>query len=75
MEGLKLSDKEKTVAKDAEKDVVNHPAHYTAGKVECIDALEAATSGLSVSLNNRPINPAHCEFLFQFEAVFFHCLV
>ena len=25
---------------------VNHPAHYTAGKVECIDALEAATIGL-----------------------------
>lgn len=28
-------------------DVVNHPAHYTAGKIECIDALEAATTGLS----------------------------
>lgn len=27
-------------------DAVNHPAHYTAGKIECIDALEAATSGL-----------------------------
>ena len=27
-------------------DVVNHPAHYTAGKVECIDAIEAATVGL-----------------------------
>lgn len=27
-------------------DVVNHPSHYTAGKVECIDALEAATVGL-----------------------------
>ena len=27
-------------------DVVNHPSHYTAGKVECIDALEAATTGL-----------------------------
>ena len=38
-----MSDNEKTVAKDA----VNHPAHYTAGKVECIDALEAATSGLT----------------------------
>ena len=25
---------------------VNHPPHYTAGKVECIDALEAATMGL-----------------------------
>lgn len=27
--------------------VVNHPPHYTAGKVECIDALEAATTGLN----------------------------
>ena len=25
---------------------VNHPAHYTAGKVECIDAIESATIGL-----------------------------
>lgn len=28
-------------------DPVNHPTHYTAGKVECIDALEAATAGLT----------------------------
>lgn len=28
-------------------DAVNHPAHYTAGGVECIDALAAATTGLS----------------------------
>ncbi|KIL35854.1 hypothetical protein SD71_10695 [Cohnella kolymensis] len=27
-------------------DNVNHPSHYTAGKVECIHAIEAATSGL-----------------------------
>ena len=26
-----------------EKDVVNHPAHYTQGPIECIDAIEAAT--------------------------------
>lgn len=25
---------------------VNHPEHYTAGGIECIDALEAATAGL-----------------------------
>lgn len=25
------------------KDNVNHPSHYTQGKVECIDAIEAAT--------------------------------
>jgi hypothetical protein len=27
-------------------DKVNHPSHYTGGKVECIDALEAATKDL-----------------------------
>lgn len=34
-------------AVDGGHDPVNHPAHYTAGKVECIDAIEAATIGLS----------------------------
>ena len=29
------------------KDQVNHPEHYTAGGIECIDALEAATEGLT----------------------------
>ncbi len=29
------------------EDRVNHPTHYTAGGIECIDALEAATSGLT----------------------------
>lgn len=28
-------------------DNVNHPQHYTAGVIECIDALEAATEGLT----------------------------
>lgn len=27
-------------------DAVNHPTHYTNGKVECIDAIESAVSGL-----------------------------
>lgn len=27
-------------------DNVNHPQHYTAGGIECIDALKAATTGL-----------------------------
>jgi len=31
---------------DVTKDNVNHPDHYTHGKVECIDALEAATTEL-----------------------------
>lgn len=28
------------------EDKVNHPSHYTAGGVECIDAIEAAVTGL-----------------------------
>lgn len=28
-------------------DRVNHPKHYTSGKVECIDAIESATVNLS----------------------------
>ena len=28
-------------------DEVNHPSHYTQGKVECLDALESATIGKS----------------------------
>lgn len=31
---------------DAPKDTINHPSHYTNGKVECIDGIEAATTGL-----------------------------
>jgi len=27
-------------------DPINHPAHYTQGKVECIDAIECATKRL-----------------------------
>lgn len=33
--------------RQATKDNVNHPSHYTKGKVECIDALESATIGKS----------------------------
>jgi hypothetical protein len=29
-----------------EQDVVNHPAHYTAGPIECIDALRSALGPL-----------------------------
>ena len=28
-------------------DAVNHPAHYTRGNIECIDAIEAATTNLT----------------------------
>ena len=30
-----------------EQDMVNHPAHYTAGGIECIDAIQAAMQGLN----------------------------
>lgn len=33
--------------KEAQKhDSVNHPGHYTAGGIECIEAIKAATEGL-----------------------------
>jgi hypothetical protein len=28
-------------------DVVNHPSHYTKGSIECIDAIDSATTGKS----------------------------
>ena len=31
----------------SDSDIVNHPKHYTQGKIECIDAIEAAVSELS----------------------------
>lgn len=38
--------KNKTCSANIDKDMVNHPAHYTNGSIECIDALAAATEGL-----------------------------
>lgn len=35
--------------KPMQNDNVNHPAHYTTGKVECIDGIEAAISGLDAT--------------------------
>lgn len=35
------------VRQGVQEEIVNHPPHYTTGKVECIDALEAATVGLT----------------------------
>lgn len=32
---------------DAHEDMVEHPSHYTAGAVECIDAIESAVTGLT----------------------------
>ena len=31
----------------SDSDIVNHPKHYMQGKIECIDAIEAAVSELS----------------------------
>lgn len=28
-------------------DMINHPDHYASGKIECIDAIEVVTEGLS----------------------------
>lgn len=36
-----------TPTPETEGDPVNHPAHYTAGSIEAIDAIEAALTGLS----------------------------
>lgn len=33
--------------KSLSNDTVNHPAHYTQGGIECIDAIEAAVTGLN----------------------------
>jgi hypothetical protein len=39
-----------TLAEEYERskkeDNVNHPSHYTQGKIECIDAIEESTKGL-----------------------------
>ena len=35
-----------TTLDETQTDPVNHPAHYTQGGIECIDALKAATVGL-----------------------------
>jgi len=42
----KIQEEEIKSIMEKEKDMVNHPTHYTAGGIECIDALAAATAGL-----------------------------
>ena len=41
-----LFDEPEIQSKD-NNDMVNHPVHYTMGKIECIDAIESAISHLS----------------------------
>ena len=36
---------EKDIQDIVQQDTINHPTHYTQGKVECIDAIESATVG------------------------------
>ena len=36
------------IIEDLKPDMVNHPSHYTFGKVECIDALESMAAGYNV---------------------------
>lgn len=62
-----LMQKAHEVVEEAKKhDAVNHPKHYTQGKVECIDALESAT------INKRGIE-AVCtaniiKYLWRYES-------
>ena len=44
---------------DAKPEMVQHPSHYNQGKVECIDAMAAAT------VNKRGINVI--KYLFRYE--------
>ena len=39
--------KEKALEEQKQTDMVNHPTHYTAGGIECINALAAATIDLT----------------------------
>ena len=34
----------KDISEDTINDVVNHPSHYTQGRIECIDAMQASMS-------------------------------
>lgn len=44
---VKVENSEKLL-EDPKPDMVNHPSHYTFGKVECIDALESMAEGYNV---------------------------
>ena len=44
---VEIENSEKLV-EDTKPDMVNHPSHYTFGKVECIDALESMAEGYNV---------------------------
>lgn len=44
---VKVETSEKPL-EDPKPDMVNHPSHYTFGKVECIDALESMAEGYNV---------------------------
>ena len=41
-----MNDEHPTHGAPADRDMVNHPAHYNKGPVECLDAIESAVMGL-----------------------------
>tara|TARA_R100000152_G_C6733521_1_gene157928 strand:- start:247 stop:555 length:309 start_codon:yes stop_codon:yes gene_type:complete len=41
LNGIPLDDLMKYAHKEMDDDLVNHPAHYNNGKIECIEAIEA----------------------------------
>ena len=45
---FELHENSERTLEDLKPDMVNHPSHYTFGKVECIDALESMAKGYNV---------------------------
>ena len=41
-----MTEQTKSSSTKMKNDAVNHPSHYTKGKIECIDAIESAITGL-----------------------------
>ena len=46
-EEQRLKDLERPVYEEEEEDVVNHPHHYNAGIIECIEAIEESMSSVA----------------------------
>lgn len=46
-ETKEVEEETKVEKMNIDKEMVNHPLHYTSGKVECIDAIESATGDLT----------------------------
>ena len=48
VEYMVYNENSEKLVEDPKPDMVNHPSHYTFGKVECIDALESMAEGYNV---------------------------